>query len=113
MALAGVAGGLFAPTLAIGATLGSLLSQAFWSHNHHLLILCGMIAFLTGFMRTPFTAFILIFEMTDRHSSLFPMMLSAALAMGVSQIFHKHSFYDQVKEDFLKDLKQKQVEASS
>lgn len=112
MALAGAAGGLFAPTLAIGATLGSLVSQAFWSHNHHLLILCGMIAFLTGFMRTPFTAFILIFEMTDRHSSLFPMMLSAALAMGVAQIFHKHSFYEHVKEDFLNELKEKKGSVS-
>lgn len=101
MALAGVAGGLFAPSLAVGAAMGSLLSQIFWPHNHHLLIMVGMIGFLTGFMRTPFTAFILIFEMTDRHSALFPMMVAAALAAGVSHLFEKHSFYDRVKEDFL------------
>lgn len=100
MSLAGVAGGLFAPTLAIGASVGSLFSELFWTHNHHLLIMCGMIGFLTGFMKTPFTAFILIFEMTDRHSSLFPMMLSAAIAAGVAKIIHKHSFYDLIKEDF-------------
>jgi H+/Cl- antiporter ClcA len=106
MSLAGVAGGLFAPTLAIGATVGSLFSELVWTHNHHLLILCGMIGFLTGFMKTPFTAFILIFEMTDRHSSLFPMMLSAAVAAGVSHMISHHSFYDLVKEDFFhkKDL---------
>ncbi|MGE5085526.1 MAG: chloride channel protein [Bacillota bacterium] len=100
MSLAGVAGGLFAPTLAIGASIGSLFSELFWNHNHHLLIMCGMIGFLTGFMKTPFTAFILVFEMTDRHSSLFPMMLSAVVAAGVAKIIHKHSFYDLVKEDF-------------
>ncbi|WP_413293734.1 chloride channel protein [Bdellovibrio sp. HCB185ZH] len=100
MSIAGVAGGLFAPTLAIGATVGSLFSELVWTHNHHLLILCGMIGFLTGFMKTPFTAFILIFEMTDRHSSLFPMMLSAAVAAGVSHMISHHSFYDLVKEDF-------------
>ncbi|WP_413581693.1 chloride channel protein [Bdellovibrio sp. HCB288] len=100
MSLAGVAGGLFAPTLAIGATFGSLFSEILWPHNHHLLILCGMIGFLTGFMKTPFTAFILIFEMTDRHSSLFPMMLSAAVAAGISHIVSQHSFYELVKEDF-------------
>lgn len=101
MALAGAAGGLFAPSLAIGAALGSLLSQFFWAHNHHLLIMAGMIAFLTGFMRTPFTAFILIFEMTDRHSALFPMMIAATIAAWVSSLLQKHSFYDRVKEDFL------------
>ncbi|HWU44735.1 MAG TPA: chloride channel protein, partial [Bdellovibrio sp.] len=101
MALAGAAGGLFAPSLAIGATLGSFLAQVVWPHNHHLMILTGMIAFLTGFMRTPFTAFILIFEMTDRHSALFPMMIAGAVAASVSHLFQKHSFYDRVKEDFL------------
>ncbi|MBO9668255.1 MAG: chloride channel protein [Bdellovibrio sp.] len=105
MSLAGVAGGLFAPALAIGASIGSLFSQFFWPHNHHLLILCGMIGFLTGFMKTPFTAFILIFEMTDRHSSLFPMMLAASIAAAASKIAHKHSFYDLVKEDFFHEKK--------
>ncbi|WP_413557195.1 chloride channel protein [Bdellovibrio sp. HCB209] len=105
MSLAGVAGGLFAPTLAIGATMGSLFSDIAWTHNHHLLILCGMIGFLTGFMKTPFTAFILIFEMTDRHSSLFPMMLSAAIAASVSHMVSQHSFYDLVKEDFFHQKK--------
>ncbi|HEX7676103.1 MAG TPA: chloride channel protein [Bdellovibrio sp.] len=101
MSLAGVAGGLFAPSLAIGAAVGSFWAQIFWEHNHHLLVICGMIAFLTGFMRTPFTAFILMFEMTDRHSALFPMMLAAVVAAGVSALIEKHSFYDLLKEDFL------------
>lgn len=102
MSLAGVAGGLFAPSLAIGAAMGSFFAQVFWPHNHHLLIMVGMIAFLTGFMRTPFTAFILIFEMTDRHSALFPMMIAAVVSAGISRVLQKHSFYDRIKEDFLR-----------
>lgn len=105
MALAGAAGGLFAPSLTIGAVMGSFIAQIVWPHNHHLLILTGMISFLSGFMQTPFTAFILIFEMTDRHSALFPMMLSAAIAVGAARLFHKRSFYDLVKEDFLHQYK--------
>ncbi len=99
---------LFAPSLAIGAVLGSFISQMVWPHNHHLLILTGMIAFLTAFMRTPFTAFILIFEMTDRHNTLFPMMLSASIAASVARIFEKHSFYESVKNDSLKPQTQPQ-----
>ncbi|QDK37640.1 chloride channel protein [Bdellovibrio sp. NC01] len=113
MSLAGVAGGLFAPSLAVGATMGSLLSEFFWTHNHHLLIMAGMIAFLTGFMRTPFTAFILIFEMTDRHSALFPMMIAATVAMWVSSLLQKHSFYDRVKEDFLHEHQNKESSATA
>lgn len=101
IAIAGCAGGLFAPSLAIGAVMGSIMAQVMWPHNHHLLILTSMISFLSGFMQTPFTAFILIFEMTDRHSALFPMMLSAATAVGVTRLFCKKSFYDLVKEEAL------------
>lgn len=101
MALAGAAGGLFAPSLTIGAVMGSFVAQIVWPHNHHLLILTCMISFLSGFMQTPFTAFILIFEMTDRHSALFPMMVSAAIAVGAARVFHKRPFYELVKEDFL------------
>ncbi|MGZ3783462.1 MAG: chloride channel protein [Bdellovibrio sp.] len=100
MAMAGVAGGLFAPSLAIGASVGSVVAHVLGPHAHHILVIVGMIGFLTGFMKTPFTAFILIFEMTDRHTALFPMMIAAVVALGVAKVFQQHSFYELIKEDF-------------
>lgn len=94
---AGGAGGIFAPALASGAALASALSPAFASVEPRLLIVLGMVAFLTGVTRTPFTSFVLVLEMTDRHSALFPMMIAAMSAFAASHLVHHESFYERVR----------------
>jgi H+/Cl- antiporter ClcA len=78
----GAAGGVFAPFLAAGASIGSLLAG--WFHlsptDTNLLVLSGMVGFLTGVTRTPFTSAILVLEMTDRHNLIFYLMLAGMAA---------------------------------
>lgn len=97
--------GVFAPALSGGACIGELIST--WLQlspgNANLLILSGMVAFLTGVTRTPFTAAILVLEMTHRHSIIFYLMLAAMVANLVSLIIDKHSFYDHLKKQFLRE----------
>lgn len=99
----GAAGGVFAPALAIGAAIGSWLSGVFGflGANANLLILGGMVGFLTGVTRTPFTSAILVLEMTDRHSVIFQLMLAAMLANIVALMVDKHSLYERLKQNFL------------
>jgi H+/Cl- antiporter ClcA len=101
----GAAGGVFAPALASGASIGSVLSS--WMHlsdsDTNLLILSGMVGFLTGITRTPFTSAILVLEMTDRHSLIFYLMLAGMLAGLVSTLVDQHSFYDHLKMQYLKE----------
>ncbi|MBX3021348.1 MAG: chloride channel protein [Bdellovibrionales bacterium] len=99
--LSGAAGGIFSPSLSIGATMGSVLSTVVGQAHAHLMVLLGMIGFLTGVTRTPFTSFILVLEMTDRHSAIFPMMLAALAAQGVAHLVDQNSFYENVKIKFL------------
>jgi H+/Cl- antiporter ClcA len=56
-----------------------------------------MIGFLTGVTRTPFTAFILVLEMTDRHAAIFPMMMVALIAQWAAHLTDPQSFYEHVK----------------
>jgi H+/Cl- antiporter ClcA len=102
----GTAGGVFAPALASGASIGSVLSS--WMHlsdsDTNLLILSGMVGFLTGVTRTPFTSAILVLEMTDRHSLIFYLMLAGMLAGIVSVLIDKHSFYDHLRVQFLREM---------
>ncbi|HJP62937.1 MAG TPA: chloride channel protein, partial [Mucilaginibacter sp.] len=55
---AGAAGGIFAPALGAGASIGSAVSRWFQlsDANTNLLILAGMVGFLTGITRSPFTS---------------------------------------------------------
>jgi H+/Cl- antiporter ClcA len=104
----GAAGGVFAPSLSIGASFGSwiagLLHLSLTDTN--LLILTGMVAFLTGVTRTPFTSAILVLEMTDRHNVIFYLMLAGLLANLVSLLIDRHSLYDHLKIGCLKELNQ-------
>ncbi|MFM8314802.1 MAG: chloride channel protein, partial [Deltaproteobacteria bacterium] len=78
--LSGCAGGFLAPSLALGATIGSLVST--WVHyaNHNLMVLVGMAAFLSAVVRAPFTAWVIVMEMTDRHQAIFPLMVASLLS---------------------------------
>ena len=101
----GAAGGVFAPSLAAGAAVGSWLSSLFsvTGASANLLILCGMVGFLTGVTRTPFTSAILVLEMTDRHSVIFHLMLAALVSNIAAMIIDKHSFYEQLKKDYVEE----------
>lgn len=102
----GGAGGIFAPSLSIGASVGALIAG--WlelsANNSNLLIVIGMTAFLTGITRSPFTSAIVVIEMTDRHSAIFYLMLAAVIASAISYMVSKKSFYDHMKEVFIADV---------
>jgi H+/Cl- antiporter ClcA len=110
----GSAGGIFAPSLAAGGAIGAFIANIVHSNNSHLFILLGMIGFLTGVTRVPFTSFVLVLEMTDRHSAIFSMMVAALTAYSFSRIVSSKSFYEHMKIQYLhqatmakKDLKEK------
>jgi H+/Cl- antiporter ClcA len=102
----GAAGGVFAPALSAGASLGATLSG--WMHlsatDSNLLVLSGMVGFLTGVTRTPFTSAILVLEMTDRHNVIFHLMLAGMTASLVALLIDKHSFYDHLKYQYMHEL---------
>jgi H+/Cl- antiporter ClcA len=102
----GAAGGVFAPALAAGASIGSYVASLsnMVGSNANILILSGMVGFLTGVTRAPFTSAILVLEMTDRHSVIFHLMIAALLSNIAAIIIDKHPLYEQLKDDYVKDL---------
>ncbi|MES1215476.1 MAG: chloride channel protein [Bacteroidota bacterium] len=102
----GAAGGIFAPALAAGASIGSVIAGWFQlsEANSNLLVLAGMVGLLTGVTRTPFTSAILVLEMTDRHSVIFHLMLAGMVAGLVSYSVDRHSFYDRLKMQYINNL---------
>jgi H+/Cl- antiporter ClcA len=102
----GGAGGVFAPALSAGASIGSAVADWFslLDSNANLIILCGMVSFLTGVTRSPFTSAILVLEMTTAESIIFYLMIAGLIANLISTLVSKHSFYDQMKDQYLKEL---------
>ncbi|WP_121352058.1 chloride channel protein [Flavisolibacter nicotianae] len=111
----GAAGGVFAPSLAAGASIGSYLSGLFHllDGEANLLVLSGMVGFLTGVTRTPFTSAILVLEMTDRHSVIFHLMVAALLSNIAALLVDKHSFYEQLKKTYVEEVIESKNEQAS
>lgn len=108
--ISGSAGGIFAPSLAAGGALGSLIGNLLHMPSENIFILVGMIGFLTGVTRAPFTSFVLVLEMTDRHTAILPMMMASLFASMISKFIDKQSFYERVKESYVTVLKSQTIE---
>ena len=106
----GGAGGIFAPALGAGASIGSVISGWFQlsEANTNLVILTGMVGFLTGVTRSPFTSAILVLEMTDRHSVIFYLILAGMVSGLVSVLIDKRSLYDHLKHQYIDDLQEEE-----
>ncbi len=95
---AGGVGGIFAPTLFIGANTGLMFAQA----AHYLGIkdlsysnfaLVGMVGLIAGVLHAPLTAIFLIAEITGGYGLIMPLMIVASVSFAITRLFEKYSVY--------------------
>ena len=85
-AWSGVPGGLFTPSLSIGASLGHDVAQLLAPEYTTVLIALGMAGFLGAMTQTPITAMIIVMEMVDGYAMVLGLMACALLASLVSRM---------------------------
>ncbi len=96
----GNAGGIFGPSLFIGAmvgaAVGSVAHMAFpeSTAGPGAYALVGMGAAFAGIIRTPFTSVVMIFEVTRDYTIIVPLMISNLIAFYISQKLQKEPIYD-------------------
>lgn len=96
----GAVGGVFTPTLFMGAVVGCLFGQgmhALWPHGTSApfaYAMVGMGAFLAGATQAPLMAILMIFEMTLSYQVVLPLMLSCVVAYFVARATGKKSMYE-------------------
>ena len=95
----GGSGGIFAPTLFMGAMLGEAFGQV-----AHLLFptitapagayaMVGMAAVFSGAAHAPVTAILILFEMTGDYHIILPLMLATVMSTLVSRSISRESIY--------------------
>jgi chloride channel protein, CIC family len=95
----GASGGIFSPSLFMGATVGAAYGIALraWIPGLHVdpaaFALAGMAGLLAGATGAALTAIIMIFEMTLDYSVVLPMTLTAAVAYGLRRALSAESIY--------------------
>ncbi len=98
--VSGTPGGMFAPTLFIGAMLGGAVGGI----EHHFFpwltggvgayALVGMGTLFAGFLRVPLTSVFMVLEVSGNYSIILPVMISNTIAYLISRQYQQASLFD-------------------
>lgn len=100
-AISGIPGGIFSPSLAVGAGLGSNIAAFFHDAPLGAIMLLGMVSYFAGVVQAPITAFVIVTEMTDNHGMVVPLMAAALIAHATSRIICEEGIYHALAKGFI------------
>lgn len=100
-AVSGIPGGIFSPSLAVGAGLGSNVALLFHDAPIGAIMLLGMVSYFAGVVQAPITAFVIVTEMTDNHAMVVPLMTAALIAHFVSRMICEEGIYHALAKGFV------------
>ena len=99
---AGTPGGMFAPTLFIGAMIGGSiggLAQAYWplpSSEPSAYVLVGMGTFFAAVFRAPMTSVFMVFEVSASYVIILPVLIANLVAYLLARTLNPVTFFDMV-----------------
>lgn len=95
----GGTGGVFAPAILIGSALGMTIGAGFnWLFPSYAppasaMSIVGIAGLLAGTMHAPFTAIIVVFELTKNQDFILPAMITTIISVAISKKLVKESIY--------------------
>jgi CIC family chloride channel protein len=98
--VSGTPGGMFAPTLFIGAMLGAAVGGAEHALLPHLsaspgtYALVGMGVLFAGFLRAPMTSVFMVLELTQNYSIIVPVIIANTFAYWISRALQPTPIFD-------------------
>ncbi len=111
--VSGIPGGLFAPSLAVGAGVGSTLGLVFGS-SAGVAALLGMAGYFAGVVQAPMTAFVIILEMTGNHDNVIALMLASMLGYGTARLISREPLYHAMSRVFIAEaIRRKRAETAA
>ena len=105
--ISGIPGGVFAPSLAIGAGLGQNIAQIIPYVPLGAVVVLGMVAYFAGVVQAPVTAFVIVMEMTDNHDMIVQLMATSLLAAGCSKVVCRKPLYRALADQFINESQPK------
>ena len=99
--ISGIPGGLFAPSLAVGAGLGANVAALLPGAPTQALVVLGMVAYFSGVVQAPITAFVIVTEMTNDHALVVPLMLTSLIGYAASRLICPEGVYHALAHNFV------------
>lgn len=99
--ISGIPGGIFSPSLAVGAGIGQDMALLLHGVPVGVLAILSMAAYLTGVVQAPITSFVIVSEMTENHALIIPIMLSCLVANACSKLICEEGVYQALSARFI------------
>ena len=99
--ISGIPGGLFSPSLAVGAGIARDLTVVLPDVSIGALAVLCMAAYLAGVVQAPITSFVIVSEMTENHALVIPIMLASLIAAATSKTICPEGVYHALSKRFL------------
>lgn len=106
--VSGIPGGLFDPSLSVGAGLGQqfipCIDTLFPGIDHKAIIMMFMVGYFTGVVQSPLTCAVIMVEMTGARYMTLPLMGVAVIAYECSRLICRTAIYEALADLFLGKL---------
>ena len=96
----GIPGGIFSPSLAVGAGLGQNAALLLPGSPIAALVVLGMVSYFAGVVQAPLTAFVIVVEMTRDSDMALPLLAAALIAYAFSRFVCPRPVYKALAKSF-------------
>lgn len=105
----GITGGMFIPSLALGATLSAVVGKVALlcgldSSLYTIILILGLVACLSGFMKSPLTAIVFAIEALSCYENIISVIMVSLIAYFVTEVFSTKSINDTAMEARVEEL---------
>lgn len=105
----GITGGMFIPSLALGVVLSSIigkigLSLGMDSELYMVIVVLGIVACMSGLMKTPLTAIIFALEALSCYENIIAVIMVSLISYFVCEVFEAKSINDSAMETRIEEL---------
>jgi len=97
----GIPGGIFAPSLAVGAGIGGWIEHFLPHTLPGAVVLLGTVAYFSAVVQAPLTATVIVMEMCDNQQVTLALLATSFLAFGVSRMVCPQPLYSSLADRFL------------
>jgi H+/Cl- antiporter ClcA len=99
--VSGMPGGIFSPSLAVGAGVGNLLTPLFPLGQSGAIVLLGMGGYFVGVVRAPLTAVIILSETTGSSGAILPLFATCLIGDWAGSLVCRERLYHALSRDFM------------
>ena len=104
----GVTGGIFLPTLAIGASIAAILGEVLMmlglgQEYYSFVLVLGITACIASMMKMPITAIVFAVEALSCYNNILHVIVVVAIAFAITEIFRVKSINDKVLENHVEE----------